>query len=214
MLASEIRARIVALCRDLSRRGFLAATGGNVAIRVDEACFAVTPSAVDYAVLRPQDVCIVRLSDQARIDGDLRPSVETGLHAQVLARRPEVACSIHTHQPAASALALIGEAVAVDDAELLALLGPELPVVGYMPSGTSLLAKKLGRALRANTNAYLLANHGVVCCGPSVEAAVAAVEGLETLARRLLERRIAERASKDEADAPSLRRLLLTIDTR
>ncbi len=48
MFAHEQRARVVALCVDLSRRGYLAGTGGNVALRIDAECFAVTPSAIDY----------------------------------------------------------------------------------------------------------------------------------------------------------------------
>jgi L-fuculose-phosphate aldolase len=214
MLVPEIRGRIVELCQDLSKRGFLAATGGNVAIRVDEASFAVTPSAVDYAVLRAQDICIVRARDQALIEGDLTPSVETGLHAEVLARRPDVGCTIHTHQPAASALALIGKALVVEDAALSALLGARIQVVGYMPSGTSLLARKLGRAVRPGANAYLMANHGVLCCGPTVEAAVRAVEGFETLAKRTLGQRISNRARKGGAEASRLQRVLDALDAR
>src|SRR3990167_4074421 len=190
----KARQCVVDLCIELSRRGYLAGTGGNVALRIDAGQFAVTPSATDYLTMSAADVCVLRLSDLARIEGDRAPSVETGLHAQVLRRRPDTQCSIHTHQPAASACALLGQALDVNEPDARRALGPCVPVIGYMPSGTSLLAGMTGRALRSDVNAYLMRNHGVLCCGASVAAALLAVEQLERLAQRRLSARIAARA--------------------
>ena len=153
MIAKRQREIVVDLCRDLAARGFLAATGGNVALRVDAERFAVTPSAMDYSVMIAADVCILNLADLARVDGDRAPSVESGLHAGVLKRRPDCGCSIHTHQPAASACALIGRALAIDDPKLRALLGARVPVVGYAPSGTGWLAGKVAAAVRPDVDA-------------------------------------------------------------
>ena len=104
--------------------------------------------------------------------------------------------------------ALQGKAVAVEDPELRALLGPSIPVVGYMPSGTSLLAKKLGAAMRPDADAYLMAKHGVLCCGADIEAASRKADSLEAFARRLLAQRIEARARKAGAQASALQRLL------
>jgi L-fuculose-phosphate aldolase len=197
MLAGEERQRVVDLCVALSRHGYLAATGGNVALRVDVEHFAVTPSGVDYFVMTASDVCVIRLSDVARVDGARAPSVETGLHARVLRRRPDVGCSIHTHQPVASAFALLGEELSVEESPARACLGPRVPLVGYMPSGTALLAWLLGRSVRPDCNAYLMRNHGVLCCGTDIQQAALAVESLERLAGERLRRRIAARAGGD-----------------
>ena len=70
MIAKRERESVVALCRDLVARGFLAATGGNVALRVDAERFAVTPSAMDYSVMTAADVCVLDLADLKRVDGD------------------------------------------------------------------------------------------------------------------------------------------------
>ncbi|TXD71182.1 hypothetical protein FUT87_25080, partial [Mitsuaria sp. TWR114] len=109
------RRQVVALCLRLSERGYFAGTGGNLMLRIDDERVAVTPSATDYLVMRPEDVCVLRLADLAVVDdasdGARRPSVETGLHARVLRARPDVGCSIHTHQPLASACALIDAGV-------------------------------------------------------------------------------------------------------
>ena len=88
---------------------------------------------------------VIRLADLARIEGDKAPSVETGLHAKILRRRPDVMCSIHTHQPIASAWSLVGAPLAIEDLLAQQLIRQRAPVVGYAPSGTAWLVRRLGR---------------------------------------------------------------------
>jgi L-fuculose-phosphate aldolase len=201
MIAKRQREILVDLCRDLAARGFLAATGGNVALRIDAERFAVTPSAMDYAVMTPADVCILALADLARVDGDRAPSVESGLHAGVLNKRADCGCSIHTHQPAASACALIGQALTIDDPSLRAILGARVPVVGYAPSGTSWLAGKVAAAVRPDLHAYLMRSHGALCCGADPAEATARVAALEKASLTELRRRILSRTDADAGRA-------------
>ena len=203
----NVRQRIVELCVELSHRGHLAGTGGNIALRIDAQRIAVTPSATDYLTMTAADVCVLRLSDLAQLEGERAPSVESGLHARVLRARPDVQASIHTHQPVASACALLGRALEVPPGALQRSLGRSIPLVGYAPSGTGWLSFKLARRLRGDTNAYLMFNHGVLCCGASTSAAVQAVEDLETLARAHLTRLIAARAEREPSLRPALRRV-------
>ncbi|ANH67018.1 class II aldolase/adducin family protein [Mitsuaria sp. 7] len=204
------RRHVVQLCLRLSERGYFAGTGGNLMLRIADDLVAVTPSATDYLVMRPEDVCVLRLSDLAVVDdasgGERHPSVETGLHARVLRARPDVGCSIHTHQPLASACALIGQALTVPEA-MQRWLGAEVPVVGYAPSGTAWLAGKLAKAVRPDRQAYLLRNHGILCCAADSATALEAVERLETLARDLLAARIDERTRRE----PGLRAVLTPV---
>ena len=62
------RRHVVDLCLRLSERGYFAGTGGNLMLRIDRALVAVTPSATDYLVMRPEDVCVLRLADLAVVD--------------------------------------------------------------------------------------------------------------------------------------------------
>jgi len=203
MKHADIRQAVVALCLRLSGQGFFAGTGGNVMMRVDDELVAVTPSATDYLAMQPEEVCLLRLADLAVVEGERPPSVESGLHARVMRARPDVGCSIHTHQPLASACALIGEPLAVPPA-LQPLLGQTVPVVGYAPSGTGWLAAKLARAVRPDRQAWLLRNHGALCCGRDSAAALAAVDHLEQLARTHLAARIEERSRRQPALQPRL----------
>lgn len=208
MSTLQVRQQVVELCRDLAARGYFAATGGNLALRIETDLIAVTPSATDYYSMQPDDVAVVRLADLRQLESTLAPSVETGLHARLLRARPDCRCSIHTHQPVASACTLLGEPVAVVDVRHQQLLGPSIPMVGYAPSGTGWLASKLAKAVRPDINAYLLRNHGAVCCGPDAASTVTRVAALEELASDYLRDRIRARAAADPSRRPVLESLL------
>lgn len=207
MNTRAIRQTVVDLCVALSARGHFSGTGGNIALRVDDHHIAVTPSATDYLTMTPAQVCVLRLADLVQIDGDGAPSVESGLHARVLLARPDVQASIHTHQPVASACALLGQPLAVPPGALQRSLGVRVPVAGYAPSGSRWLSAKLARTLRDDTNAYLMRNHGALCCGTSTSAALQAVEDLETVSRLHLLRLIEARAEREPALHAALRRV-------
>jgi L-fuculose-phosphate aldolase len=210
MREAQVRERVVGLARELANEGFLAGTGGNIALRIDAESFAVTPSATDYYTMQANDVPILRLADLVRIDGERRPSVESALHARVFRRRAEVRWSIHTHQPIASACALLGVPLPVEDAGQRSHLGPQVAVVGYAPSGTGWLAAKLGRALRPGINAYLMHNHGVLCCGTELGRAVDAMTALEALCASHVRQLILARAAEA---TPERQRLLAIVET-
>lgn len=173
------RRAVVATCLALADKGYLAGTGGNVASRINGEYFAITPSATDYYGMRADDICVLRLNDLVQTEGDRPPSVELRLHAHVLRARRDCNASIHTHQPIASAYTLLGRALEVLDPRHRTMLGPTAPLVSYAPSGTSWLASKLRKALRPGVNAYLLRNHGIVCCGPTLDETECRVAALE-----------------------------------
>jgi L-fuculose-phosphate aldolase len=203
----SIRQGIVDLCLEMSHRGHFSGTGGNIALRIDAEHIAVTPSATDYLTMVADDICVLRLADLQKVAGAGAPSVESGLHARVLRARPDVYASIHTHQPVASACALLGRPLTVPQGPMHATLGRSVPVVGYAPSGSGWLSSRLARALRGDTNAYLMFNHGVLCCGATTAAAVRAVEDLEALCRQQLLQAISDRARSEPALESALRRV-------
>lgn len=208
-----VRQTVIDLCLELSQRGYFSGTGGNIALRIDAGHIAVTPSATDYLTMTADDVCVLRLADLQQVAGERAPSVESGLHARVLRARRDATASIHTHQPVASACALLGQPLAVPAGPMQRTLGRSVPVVGYAPSGSGWLSSRLSRALRADTHAYLMRNHGVLCCGPDVRAAMQAVEDLEELSRQTLLQSIAARARRQPALQPAFQRLADALGT-
>jgi L-fuculose-phosphate aldolase len=205
----QARREVIATCLDLADKGYLAGTGGNVAYRIDDEHFAVTPSATDYYAMGPEDICVLRLDDLVRVAGDRRPSVEHRLHAYLLRARRDCRASIHTHQPIASAYTLLGRALVIRDPRQQALLGPQAALVSYAPSGTRWLASKLEKALQPGINSYLLRNHGVVCCGPTLGETVARVEALELACTTFFRNAINNRAGFGRE--PSLSKVLTLL---
>ncbi|PYE86581.1 class II aldolase/adducin family protein [Phyllobacterium leguminum] len=103
------RQEIADTCRTLADNGYLAGTGGNIGVRVDDRLMAVTPSATDYSSMRAEDVVILDIETLVVVEGDKAPTIEKGLHARMLGFHRNRKASVHTHQPIASAVALLHE---------------------------------------------------------------------------------------------------------
>lgn len=179
MMFEQARETVVVTCLDLADRGFLAGTGGNIALRAGPDHFLVTPSATDYYAMTAEDICVMRLADQAQVEGKRTASVEAGLHARVLNAKPDCQASIHTHQPVASAYTLLAVALDVQGEAARRELGFSVPCVKYAPSGTGWLAKGVGKVFEEGGNACLMRNHGVVCVGRDIPEAIRRVVLLE-----------------------------------
>ena len=209
MKFEQARRDLVAACLELARRGYLAGTGGNLACRADDRHFAVTPSATDYFTMTPEDICVLRLDNLERVEGERRPSIEHRLHACVLRARRDCSATIHTHQPIASAYTLLRRALPIHDPRRRLALGDEAALVGYAPSGTGWLVAKLREALRPTINAYLMRNHGVLCCAPTLAEAVDRVEALEAACAGFFVEAIGRRTGADRSPSvPDLLKLL------
>ncbi len=168
--------------QSLVRKGYLVGTGGNLSVRVEgEEALAITPSNFDYLAMVLDDICIVSW-DQQPIEGERKPSVETGLHTAVYQNRPDVNAAIHTHQQYASVFGLINEAIPALYDEQVRFLGKSVEIVPYAPSGTGFLKKQVASKLRNHCNAYILQNHGALCLGITAERAAFNVELLEKCA--------------------------------
>ena len=182
--------QVIDACLTLAEAGYLAGTGGNVALRVSDELFAVTPSGADYYAMRADDICILRLDTMEKVEGDMKPSVESGMHACMLRFKRDMQASVHTHQPLASAVALLNIDLPVNDAEARLALGERVAIVPYAPSGTGMLVRAFGRRLRNNLQAYLLKNHGVICSAPTMIDAIRHVGRIEAAAADFLRQRI------------------------
>ncbi|MBN1122617.1 MAG: class II aldolase/adducin family protein [Anaerolineae bacterium] len=182
----SIRQQVADYGKKLVHEGYLKGTGGNVSIRVPgEAALAITPSNRDYLTLTPDDICVYTF-DQEKIAGDLKPSIEMGLHIAVYQNRPDVGCVMHTHQDFASALAILKKPLPALFDEQVRFLGRSVEIIPYAPSGTGMLAKQVRRMVNNHHNAYIMKNHGVLCMGPTAERAYHNVLLLEKAATAYL----------------------------
>jgi len=168
------------------RQGFCAGSDGNISARLDDDLILITPSGVSKGHMRGDAMCVLRVADGEIIHGR-SPSSERAVHLAVYRTRQDVEAVIHSHAPKSTAWACSGEKLpdAIHpEAELL--LG-RVPLVAYVTPGTGLLARQVAATLTPNTTAMLLANHGTVTVGDSLESALARLEMLEAYCRLVIE---------------------------
>jgi L-ribulose-5-phosphate 4-epimerase len=176
------RKQIVDTAQALVRKGYLMATGGNISLRIPgQDTFAVTPSNYDYFKMTSEDVCVLDFN-LTKIDGHLKPSVESAMHSAIYQVRPDVNAIVHTHQAYVSALTLIQAPIPALFDEQARFLGRSVDIIPYAPSGTGLLKNTVAKHVRNHNNAFMMQNHGALVFGHDMERAVHNVEILEKCA--------------------------------
>ncbi|MCF6526289.1 class II aldolase/adducin family protein [Streptomyces sp. JJ36] len=174
----EAWSAVVRTARRTVADGLVVGTSGNVSARVDDTVL-VTPTGVSYDRLGPDDLCAVDLAGRP-VAGTLRPTSELPLHLAVYASTGARAV-VHTHAVHATAVStLVDELPAVH--YLTAALGGPVRVAPYATYGSEELAWHVRTALRDRTGC-LLANHGAVTCGTSLDQAYERAAQLEWMCR-------------------------------
>ncbi|MFZ1917852.1 MAG: class II aldolase/adducin family protein [Terriglobales bacterium] len=183
LMSSDRRHRvaIVEFGRLLHASGFVAATDGNLSVRLDEERVLVTPTCISKGRMRPGDMVVVDM-DGKRLRGTRRVSSEIGMHLLIYRLRPEVQGIVHAHPPTATGFAASGLGLSSPlVCEVVVGLG-SIPLARYGTPGTPELTDAL-EPLIPNHDAILMANHGVVTYGPSLESAFMKMETVEHFAK-------------------------------
>lgn len=168
----------------LVEHGYLGqlSSGGNISARVPgEKSVVITPSGEPYFSLEPNDICVINF-DQNPVEGSLSPSIEAGMHIGIYQNRPDVNAVIHTHQPFASVLAVIGKPIPALLDEITVEIGHVVDIVPYAYSGTSELVNNVIGKLDNACHCYLMQNHGALSLGSDMQHAMKNAELLEHVA--------------------------------
>ena len=175
-------AAIAAAGQRLDAWGFTPAAAGNVSLRSGDGAW-VTAAGSDLGALARADVVWVALDPNVAPGvRQSQPSTEWPLHREVFARHPEFGAVVHCHAPYASGWAAAELAVPAVLDEAVALLGGAIPCAPYAPSGSPELATVGADALR-DRSAALLAHHGLIAAGATLDSALACAEVAEHVAR-------------------------------
>ncbi len=185
---AALRQALCAHGRSLFARGLSVGTAGNISVRLP-----------DGVLMTPTNSCLGRL-DPARISkldrgynhlsGD-RPSKEVSMHRAFLEARPEAGAVVHLHSTHATAIACLaapGETAPIPPLTpyFVMRVGRSLPVVPYFRPGDPAMEPAIAEATARGARAVLLANHGPVVCGRTLDDAVYAAEELEEAAKLAL----------------------------
>ena len=184
---SRLREEICRFARSLFERGLTPGSSGNISVRLDDGGWLVTPTNASLGFLDPAN--LARLDPQGRLTGGDRPTKEIPLHAALYESREGARAVVHLHSTHAVAVTLLPE---IDAKSALPPLTPyflmkcgQVALLPYYRPGDPAVADAI-RGLAGKHSSVLLANHGPVVAGDTLEAAVFAMEELEETARLYL----------------------------
>ncbi len=187
MSENALRERLCMHGASLFQRGFSVGSAGNISVRLEDG-FLITPTNSCLGRLDPARISKLDAQYQ-HISGD-KPSKEVFMHRAFLATRPEAGAVVHLHSTQATAIACL--AAPGEDAPIPPLtpyfvmrVGRRLPVVKYYRPGDAAMEPAIAEAAQ-DARAVLLANHGPVVSGKTLDDAVYAAEELEEAAKLAL----------------------------
>ena len=181
----ELRQQLVAVARRMNASGINQGTSGNLSARIPGGML-ITPSSLPYEQMEPTDLVALDLAGVPRDAGARRPSSEWRLHADILASRPEVQAVLHCHSIHATALACHGRTIPPFHYMTAVAGGDDIRCAPYATFGTAELSALAVQALDGRL-ACLLAQHGQVTVGSSLDQALRIAIEVETLARMYLQ---------------------------
>lgn len=183
---SRAREQIAAYGRSLFERGLTAGSSGNLSVRLEDG-WLLTPTNACLGRLDP--ATLSRLDRDGRLLSGAAPTKEALLHLAMYRARPGAGAIVHLHSSHAAAVSCM---CGLNHADSIPPLTPyfvmkigRLPLVPYYRPGDPKLAGAIG-ALALRHSSVLLANHGPVVSGATLEAAVYAAEELEETAKLFL----------------------------
>ena len=179
----NVKEMIVEAGRKMYNTGLVAGTSGNISMRNPdkEDSFFITPSSMAYDQIQEHDIVEINSKGEPYIKG-LRPSSEWHMHVCVYERFKKYNAIVHTHSTFATSFAVTHEDIPLILIEMRPYLGGDLHVAPYRPAGS----KELGEVILPyleDRNSCLLANHGTISCGETLEDAFMAAEYVEDAAK-------------------------------
>ena len=186
MRETQARDLIVELAGSMYDRGLTFGSSGNVSVKLEDG-WLMTPTNVSMGRLDPARLS--KLDSQGNhLSGD-KPTKETFLHRAMYDERPSTGAVVHLHSTHSVAVSCMA---GLDPSDLLPPITAyyvmrvgRLPLIPYYAPGDLALAEAV-RASAANHHAMLLANHGPIVAGNTLETAVNAMEELEETAKLFL----------------------------
>lgn len=187
MNETALRERIARLGQSMFQRGLTFGSSGNISVRTDDGGWLMTPTGSTLGDLDPARLSKLDANGRC-VSGD-QPTKESFLHDVMYRERSGTGGVVHLHSTHSVAVSCLADVNAEDVLPPLTayyvMRVKSLPLVPYFPPGDKALAEAV-RALASQHHAVLLANHGPVVAGNSLDDAVYAIEELEETAKLFL----------------------------
>ncbi|MCL4200977.1 MAG: class II aldolase/adducin family protein [Pirellulaceae bacterium] len=184
MNAHKIKLEICDIGRRIYNKGFAAANDGNISVRISDNEVLCTPTMHSKGFLKPEDICTVDMSGK-QIAGNKKRSSEALLHLEIYKARADVKSVVHCHPPHATAFAVAREPIPQCVLPEVEVFLGDVPIAKYETPGGKEFAETI-LPFVSKTNIMLLANHGTVSYGDTVERAYWWTEILDAYCRILM----------------------------
>jgi L-ribulose-5-phosphate 4-epimerase len=181
----------------LPKHGLINLTFGNAsALDRTRGIFAIKPSGVDYAVLKPADMVLVDLEGK-KVEGKLNPSSDTATHRRLYLAFKAVGGIVHTHSSHATAFAQAGRAIPIFGTTHADYFYGEIPVTRKMTAAEigngayewetgNVIVERFAKLDPLDCPAVLVNRHAPFTWGPTVAKAVEVAVAAECCAHMAL----------------------------
>lgn len=177
----EEKKELVEYGKKMSSEGLSSGTSGNLSIYLkEEGVVLITPSGIGYFDTTPEDIVAMDLEGNI-IEGTRKPSSEWHLHTLFYKNKPEARAVVHTHSKFCTTLSTLRVPIKAVHYVIADAGTNEVPCAPYRRYGTEELAKVAVESAK-ESNAVLLANHGIVVCGKNLKSAYGLAKGMEYVA--------------------------------
>jgi L-fuculose-phosphate aldolase len=180
----KLKEQICEIGRRIYAKGFAAANDGNITIRLNEREVLCTPTLVSKGYLKSEDICKVDYEGK-QLAGTKRRSSEVLLHLAVYKQRPDINAVVHCHPPHATAFAVAHEPIPKCVLPEVEVFLGEVPMAVYETPGNQKFAETIVPYLK-DCNTIILANHGTVSFGPTLETAYFNTEIIDAYCKILI----------------------------
>ena len=179
--AIKVQEEVCKTAKAMAEAGLTAGTWGNISGRIDDDYMVITPSGMSYAKLTADQMVICNMHT-FEYEGDLKPSVEVPIHSRLLLDHPEINGIVHVHSSKALAVAVTRKGIPAICDDQVQILGGDIRCADYTFPGSKEMAESVAAALTDRRGA-LIANHGSIAMGETLEKALTGVTILEKTAQ-------------------------------
>lgn len=180
----QIKKDICEIGQRIYNKGFAAANDGNITVRIGDNEVLCTPTMHCKGYLKPDDIATIDFEGN-QIAGRKKRSSEALLHLEIYRNRPDIKSVVHCHPPHATAFAVAREPIPQCVLPEVEVFLGDVPITKYETPGGQHFADTIIPFVK-NTNVIILANHGTVSYGESVERAYWWTEILDAYCRILM----------------------------
>lgn len=167
---TQLKRDVLRIAKKAYEEKLMAGTSGNMSVLSrDRQLMVITPSSYDYSIMEEQDIVVIDLEGNV-VEGCHKPSSEWKMHAEIYRHLPHVGAVVHTHSPYATSFAVTHQEIPVILIEMIPFLKGKLEVSPYAEQGSSQVGLNAVPILERK-NACLMANHGVVTVGETLDQA-------------------------------------------